>query len=123
MLIERRYVFHNRLIKIVKGYHTVLEFSPKIIILILILSFVPLQKFLAGYNPLLQVPEDKVTRWHQNFDVDGVPDIPLANLPTPPDVKTFATAKDVLGNNSVIIHLIERNEVKCLIVFQNKRTI
>ncbi|XP_046652810.1 DNA replication factor Cdt1-like isoform X2 [Daphnia pulicaria] len=75
MLVERRYIFHNRLIKITKGHHT---------------------EFLANYNPLLQVSEDKVTRWHQNFDVDGVPEIPLANLPTPPDVKTFATAKDVL---------------------------
>ncbi|XP_057373427.1 DNA replication factor Cdt1-like isoform X2 [Daphnia carinata] len=75
MLIERRYVFHNRLIKIVKEHHT---------------------EFLANYNPLLEVAEDKITRWHQNFDVDAVPDIPLAPLPTPPDVQTFATAKDVL---------------------------
>uniref|UniRef100_A0A0P4XPS2 DNA replication factor Cdt1 n=1 Tax=Daphnia magna TaxID=35525 RepID=A0A0P4XPS2_9CRUS len=75
MLIERRYVFHNRLIKIVKEHHT---------------------EFLANYNPLLKVSEEKITRWHQNFDVDAVPDVPLAPLPTPPDVQTFATAKDVL---------------------------
>lgn len=39
-----------------------------------------------------------MTRWHQNFDVDAVPEVPAAGLPTPPDVKTFSTAKDVLGN-------------------------
>ncbi len=88
MLIERRYVFHNRLIKIVKEHHT---------------------EFLAGYNPLLVVPEHKVTRWHQNFDVDAVPDVPSADLPKPPEVRTFHTAKDVLGEpimNSV-------NPVQC----------
>jgi len=46
---------------------------------------------------MLQVPEDKVTRWHQNFDVDDVPDVPAGNIPLPPEIKTFSTAKDVLG--------------------------
>jgi hypothetical protein len=29
MLIERRYIFHNRLINIVKGHHTVVKFTPE----------------------------------------------------------------------------------------------
>jgi chromatin licensing and DNA replication factor 1 len=46
---------------------------------------------------MLQVSEDKVTRWHPNFDVDNVPDVPAGNIPLPPEIKTFSTAKDVLG--------------------------
>ena len=56
---------------------------------------------MVEHNPLLQVSEDKVTRWHQNFEVDEVPDVPAANLPLPPEIKTFATAKDVLGKISI----------------------
>ena len=56
-----------------------------------------MQEFLEEYNPMLKVPEEKVTRWHQSFDVDAVPDIPAVGLPKPPEVKTFSTAKDVLG--------------------------
>jgi len=45
----------------------------------------------------MNVPDDKLTRWHQNFDVDAVADIPTSSLPQAPEIKTFVTAKDVLG--------------------------
>ena len=76
LLVERRYVFHNRLLKIVKEHHT---------------------SYLTSQYPSLVIPENKVTRWHPNFDVDSVPDVPAAALPQPPEIKTFHTAKDVLG--------------------------
>lgn len=85
MLIERRYVFHNRLVNIVKQHHS---------------------EFLTAFNPLLVVAEDKVTRWHPNFDVDDVPDVPLGRLPQAPEIQTFVTAKDVLGNQSVCILIV-----------------
>ena len=46
----------------------------------------------------MNVPDDKLTRWHQNFDVDAVPDIPSSSLPQAPVIQTFVTARDVLGN-------------------------
>ena len=55
------------------------------------------QEFLTSYNPLMNVPDDKLTRWHQNFDVDAVDDIPITSLPQAPQIKTFVTAQDVLG--------------------------
>jgi len=44
----------------------------------------------------LNVLDDKITRWHPRFLVDEVPSIEPADLPQPPDVKTFNTAADVL---------------------------
>lgn len=48
----------------------------------------------------MNVPDDKLTRWHQNFDVDAVSDIPTSSLPQAPQIKTFVTAKDVLGTTN-----------------------
>ena len=48
----------------------------------------------------LKVPDDKITRWHPSFKVDEVPDIEPADLPQPPDVKIFSTAKEVLAHTT-----------------------
>jgi len=88
-LIERRYVFHNRLIQIVKGHH---------------------KEFLTSYNPLMNVPDDKLTRWHQNFDVDAVDDIPITSLPQAPQIKTFVTAQDVLEQAHSLVKVNPRLE-------------
>ena len=46
----------------------------------------------------LNVPNDKITRWHPKFRLDEVPDIEPAEVPKPPNVQVYQTAKDVLEN-------------------------
>jgi hypothetical protein len=41
---------------------------------------------------------DKITRWHPKFRLDEVPDIEPAEVPKPPNVQVYQTAKDVLEN-------------------------
>lgn len=44
----------------------------------------------------MKIPRARLTRWHPEFNVDGVPDIVSAALPQPPNLEKVATAKDVL---------------------------
>ncbi|KAF5895554.1 DNA replication factor Cdt1 [Clarias magur] len=74
-LLERRRVFHQNLVEIVKGHHKV---------------------FLASLNPALVVPDDKITRWHPKFNVDEVPNILPGDLPQPPQTEKLTTAQEVL---------------------------
>ncbi|XP_036400095.1 DNA replication factor Cdt1 [Megalops cyprinoides] len=74
-LLERRHIFHQNLVNVVKQHHKV---------------------FLASMNPPLSVPDDKLTRWHPRFNVDEVPDIPASELPQPPQTDKLTTAQEVL---------------------------
>ncbi|KAG7468580.1 hypothetical protein MATL_G00144480, partial [Megalops atlanticus] len=74
-LLERRHLFHQNLVNVVKQHHKV---------------------FLASMNPPLSVPDDKLTRWHPRFNVDEVPDIPASELPQPPQTDKLTTAQEVL---------------------------
>ncbi|XP_037390501.1 DNA replication factor Cdt1 [Pygocentrus nattereri] len=74
-LLERRRVFHQNLVEIVKRHHKV---------------------FLATLNPPVAVPDDKLTRWHPRFSVDEVPNIQPCDLPQPPQTKKLTTAQEVL---------------------------
>ncbi|XP_007230148.3 DNA replication factor Cdt1 isoform X1 [Astyanax mexicanus] len=74
-LLDRRRMFHQNLVEIVKGHHKV---------------------FLAGLNPPVEVPDDKITRWHPRFSVDEVPNIQPGDLPQPPQTEKLTTAQEVL---------------------------
>ncbi|XP_026070683.1 DNA replication factor Cdt1-like isoform X2 [Carassius auratus] len=74
-LLERRHIFHQNLVNIVKGHHKV---------------------FLASLNPPIVVPDDKLTRWHPRFNVDEVPNIKPSDLPQPPQTEKLTTAQEVL---------------------------
>ncbi|KAI7814296.1 DNA replication factor Cdt1 [Triplophysa rosa] len=74
-LLERRHIFHQNLVEIVKGHHKV---------------------FLASLNPPVVVPDDKLTRWHPRFNVDEVPSIKPGDLPQPPQTEKVTTAQEVL---------------------------
>ncbi|XP_062845978.1 DNA replication factor Cdt1 isoform X2 [Trichomycterus rosablanca] len=74
-LLERRRVFHQNLVEIVKGHHKV---------------------FLATLNPPVVVPDDKLTRWHPRFNVDEVPDVRPGHLPRPPQTERPTTARELL---------------------------
>ncbi|XP_065601425.1 DNA replication factor Cdt1 [Cyrtonyx montezumae] len=75
-LLERRKEFHRSLVDIVKQHHAA---------------------FLASLSPPMEVPEDKLTRWHPRFKVDEVPDISPAELPQPPQQNRISTAQEVLS--------------------------
>ncbi|XP_051948278.1 DNA replication factor Cdt1-like isoform X2 [Xyrauchen texanus] len=74
-LLERRQVFHQNLVEIVKGHHKV---------------------FLASLNPPIVVPDDKLTRWHPRFIIDEVPNIKPSDLPQPPQTEKLTSAQEVL---------------------------
>ena len=74
-LLKRRNVFHDNLLNITKQAH---------------------QKYLEDLDIPVNIPLAHITRWHQEFPLDDVQDIKSANLPKPPSVETFSTAKDVL---------------------------
>ncbi|XP_018943616.1 DNA replication factor Cdt1-like [Cyprinus carpio] len=74
-LLERRHIFHQNLVDIVKGHHKV---------------------FLASLNPPIVVPDDKLTRWHPRFSVDEVPNIKPSDLPQPPQTEKLTSAQEVL---------------------------
>ncbi|XP_038825303.1 DNA replication factor Cdt1-like [Salvelinus namaycush] len=75
-LLERRRIFHQNLISIVKGHH---------------------KAFLAKLNPPIRVPDDTLTRWHPRFNVDEVPNVLPGELPQPPQgAEKLTTAQEVL---------------------------
>uniref|UniRef100_A0A3B5M602 CDT1 Geminin-binding domain-containing protein n=1 Tax=Xiphophorus couchianus TaxID=32473 RepID=A0A3B5M602_9TELE len=74
-LLERRRVFHQNLISVVKQHH---------------------KAFLSSLVPPVSVPEDKLTRWHPRFNVDAVPAVQVGSLPPPPHTENVSTAQEVL---------------------------
>lgn len=52
------------------------------------------QEFLKKLN--VHVDEAEIKRWHPKFNLDDVPDVEPSELPQPPLIKKFSTAKDVL---------------------------
>ena len=64
ILVERRDMFRNGLVDIVKDYH---------------------EEFLASLEPPITADRTKLTRWHKDFNVDVLPDIDQASLPPHPD--------------------------------------
>ena len=63
-LVERRDMFRNGLLDIVKDYH---------------------EEFLASLDPPIQADRTRLTRWHKDFDLDILPDIDFGELPPNPD--------------------------------------
>ena len=75
VLLDRRRMFYNILLGKVKDEH---------------------EKFLLGLETPMRVPKEKILRWHPEFDVESCKQIEHAELPQPPNVEKFTTAKDVL---------------------------
>ena len=63
MLIKRRHHFHLKLMDVVKEHH---------------------QNFLKRLTPPIVANNDELRRWHPEFQLDMVPDIPAAQLPSSP---------------------------------------
>ncbi|KAM9345093.1 DNA replication factor Cdt1 [Symphorus nematophorus] len=81
-LLDRRHIFHQNLVSIVKQHH---------------------KGFLSSLVPAVSVPEDKLTRWHPRFNVDTVPAVQTSSLPQPPHTEKLATAQEVLDKARSLI--------------------
>ena len=62
-LIKRRKCFHQNLVSIVKDHH---------------------REFLSKLNPPINIPGEKVLRWHPEFKLDCLSDVQESVLPRPP---------------------------------------
>lgn len=64
MLTQRRHYFHLQLLNLTKKHH---------------------QDYLRSMQPPIEVDNDDLKRWHPQFPLDMVPDVPFSDLPSPPD--------------------------------------
>lgn len=86
---ERQQRFYRNLLETVKKHH---------------------QDFLQSLDPPMVIPPGMLTRWHPEFAVDQVPDLPRARLPQPPNVEKCSSAKDVLAKAKQLISCNPRME-------------
>lgn len=76
VLLERRRYFYDILLQLVKKHHA---------------------QYLQTLDPPMVIPEDKLTRWHPEFDIEKVPEVESGKLPEMPNVEKFSNAQDVLA--------------------------
>lgn len=76
IMIERLQKFNTLLLNVVKADH---------------------DKFLSALDPPMSIPPEKITRWHAEYDLQNCPDIEQAELPQPPNIEKFSSAKDILS--------------------------
>lgn len=55
------------------------------------------EKFLSSLEPPINIPREKVTTWHASFHLEKCPEIKKAEMPIPPNIEKFSSAKDVLA--------------------------
>lgn len=89
MLLERKRIFYNSLLNIVKKHH---------------------EEFLQSLDPPMVVPVGALTRWHPEFAVDQVPEITPSELPQPPHLDKCNSAKDVLARARQMVSCNPRME-------------
>lgn len=76
IIIGRQQKFHKILLERVKEEH---------------------DKFLKTLDVAINIPKEKIRRWHQEFDLESCPEILAANLPQPPNIEKFSSAKEILS--------------------------
>jgi len=75
-LVERRDIFRNSLVEMVKDHH---------------------EEFLASLDPPIVADRNALTSWHKDFDTDSAPEVDIAELPDEPGkLGAGPTAKEVL---------------------------
>jgi chromatin licensing and DNA replication factor 1 len=55
------------------------------------------EKFLQTLDVPINVTRGAIKRWHPDFPIENVPDVEHGELPLPPNVEKFASAKDILS--------------------------
>lgn len=53
--------------------------------------------FLRSLQPPMIIAKEKVRRWHADFNLEGCPEILPGELPQPPNIEKFSSAKDILS--------------------------
>ena len=81
-LLIRKNQFHAYIIKYLTGYHA---------------------EFLQSMVPSVDIPSDKIKRWHPEFDPNTVPAIPEGNVPQKPQSNTPQTAKQILASSQDLL--------------------
>ncbi|CAB3238039.1 unnamed protein product [Arctia plantaginis] len=76
VLLERRRYFYDILLQLVKKHHA---------------------QYLKTLDPPMEIPDDKLTRWHPEFEIEKIPEVESAKLPEMPNVQKFSNAQDVLA--------------------------
>lgn len=76
VLLERRRYFFDTLLQLAKKHHA---------------------QFLATLDPPMIIPDDKLTRWHPEFEIEKVPEVECAKLPEIPNMEKLSSAQDVLS--------------------------
>lgn len=76
VLLERRRYFYDILLQLVKKHHA---------------------QYLQTLDPPMVIPNDKLTRWHPEFEIEKIPEVESAKLPEMPNVQKFSNAQDVLA--------------------------
>ncbi|KAG0729771.1 DNA replication factor Cdt1 [Chionoecetes opilio] len=89
VMVERRNIFHNRLIEQVKEYH---------------------EQFLQSLEPPISSAGMDIKRWHPEFPLEEVPEVEAAAIPQPPHVDKLDTARDVLEKAQALISANHRME-------------
>ena len=51
---------------------------------------------MAGLDPPLTIPNDKIVKWHPSFPLECIADIEPSPLPQPPDTPSCSSARDLL---------------------------
>ncbi|XP_050351546.1 DNA replication factor Cdt1 [Nymphalis io] len=74
--LERRRYFYDTLLQVVKKHHA---------------------QFLASLDPPIDIPDNKLVRWHPEFDLEKIPEIECAKLPEMPNTEKYSSAQDVLA--------------------------
>ena len=93
LLVERRTVMYDRLVKQVKKYH---------------------KEFLLSLDPPIEIDDLKLTCWHGQFNLKAVPDIETKELPKPPEKKTIS-AREVLEQTKPLSSKIASLKTKSVI--------
>lgn len=76
VLLERRRFFYDTLLQLVKKHHA---------------------QYLLTLDPPMVIPNDKLSRWHPEFEIEKLPEVECTKLPEMPNVEKFSTAQDVLA--------------------------
>ncbi|XP_047535110.1 DNA replication factor Cdt1 [Vanessa atalanta] len=74
--LERRRYFYDTLLQVVKKHHA---------------------QFLASLDPPIDIPDNKLIRWHPEFELEKIPEIECAKLPEMPNTEKYSSAQDVLA--------------------------
>lgn len=76
VLLERRRFFYDTLLQLVKKQHA---------------------QYLLTLDPPMVIPDDKLSRWHPEFEIEKLPEVESNKLPEMPNADKFSTAQDVLS--------------------------